>query len=362
MLPSLRIASRLIRTRFPTPRTPLLPRLSQSPTTTPITTRRLFYPSNISRQFHTTPPNPSPTKYQQTQRLRWGAYIALLRWAARPTFILEAAGLGALTGGFYVYNLEEVPISGRRRFNIISEDFLQSLSEDKNQEILSKYQGQILPESDPRFKQVRRVLEKLAPNSGLPSDYNWEATVIESDEANAFVIPGGKVFVFTGILPVCGGDDGLAAVLGHEIGHNVARHLGEQISRGIFLIAAAWVVELFWGVPGDMSLHLLQFAIDMPKSRAQESEADHIGLLLMAKSCYDPKAAVAVWKRMEIEEQKTPRPPEMLSTHPSSRRRQTELTALLPKAYEIGLDSDCAVTGQYTEQFKKFGQELDFSF
>ncbi|KAF3166010.1 hypothetical protein TWF788_000623 [Orbilia oligospora] len=291
MLPSLRIASRLIRTRFPTPRTPLLPRLSQ-----PTTTRRPFYPSNISRQFHTTPPNPSPTKYQQTQRLRWGAYIALLRWAARPSFILEAAGLGALTGGFYVYNLEEVPISGRRRFNIISEDFLQSLSPDKNQEILSKYQGQILPESDPRSKQVRRVLEKLAPNSGLPPDYNWEATVIESDEANAFVIPGGK------------------------------------------------------------------FAIDMPKSRAQESEADHIGLLLMAKSCYDPKAAVAVWKRMEIEEQKTPRPPEMLSTHPSSRRRQTELTALLPKAYEIGLDSDCAVTGQYTEQFKKFGQELDLSF
>ncbi|KAK6517861.1 hypothetical protein TWF506_005038 [Arthrobotrys conoides] len=362
MLPSLsRITSRLIRTRLPTPRAPLLPRLSQS-----TTTRRFLSPlpkpSLFSRQFHTTPSNPSPTKYQQTQRLRWGAYIALLRWAARPSFLLEAAGLGALTGGFYVYNLEEVPISGRRRFNIIPEDFLQSLSEDKNQEILNQYQGRILSETDPRYKQVRRVLEKLAPNSGLPSDYNWQATVIESDEANAFVIPGGKVFVFTGILPVCGDDDGLAAVLGHEIGHNVARHLGEQISRGIFLIAAAWVVELFWGVPGDMSLHLLQFAIDMPKSRAQESEADHIGLLLMAKSCYDPKAAVAVWKRMEIEEQKMPRPPEILSTHPSSRRRQTELTALLPKAYEVGLDSDCAVTGQYTEQFKKFGQGLDISF
>ncbi|RVD85767.1 uncharacterized protein DFL_004074 [Arthrobotrys flagrans] len=322
MLPSLRIACRLTRARFPTPRTPLLPRLSQ-----PTATRSFLHPpkpSLFSRQFHSTPSNPSPTKYQRSQRLRWGAYIALLRWAARPTFLLEAAGLGALTGSFYVYNLEEVPISGRRRFNIISEDFLQSLSEDKHKEILEQYQGRILPENDPRSIQVRRVLGRLAPNSGLPSDYNWQATVIESDETNAFVIPGG--------------------------------------SRGIFLIAAAWVVELFWGVPGDMSLHLLQFAIDMPKSRAQESEADHIGLLLMAKSCYDPKAAVAVWERMEIEEKKMPRPPEILSTHPSSRRRQAELTALLPKAYEIGLDSDCAVTGQYTDQFKKFGEELDFSF
>ncbi|KAK6348372.1 hypothetical protein TWF718_006168 [Orbilia javanica] len=345
--PSLRIASRFIRPRFPTPRTPLAPT-----------------PPTFSRPLHTTPPNPSSARYryQQRQRLRTGAYTAFLRWTSRPTFLLEAAGLGALTGSFYLYNLEEVPVSGRRRFNIVSESFLQSLSEDKNKEILNQYQGRILPESDARSKQVRRVLERLAPNSGLPLDYNWQATVIESEDANAFVIPGGKVFVFTGILPVCDGDDGLAAVLGHEIGHNVARHMAEQISRNIFLIGAAWVVELFWGVPGDMSLHLLQFAIDMPKSRAQESEADHIGLMLMAKSCYDPKAAVAVWERMEIEEQKMPRPPEILSTHPSSSRRQAELTALLPRAYEVSLDSDCAITGQYTDEFKQFGQDFGFSF
>ncbi|KAK6501713.1 hypothetical protein TWF481_009540 [Arthrobotrys musiformis] len=362
MLPSIpvRLAPRLARLRFPTTPRTLLPRLSRSIPTRPL-------PSNVylntPRQFHTTRPTPSPSKYERSQRLRWGAYIALLRWAARPTFLLEVAGLGALTGGFYVYNLEEVPISGRRRFNIISEDFLQSLSSDQQSKILQQFHGKILPEHDPRSIQVRRVLERLTPNSGLPDNYQWQATVIESEEANAFVIPGGKVFVFTGILPVCHDDDGLAAVLGHEIGHNVARHMGEQISRGIFLLAAAWVVELFWGVPGDMSLHLLQFAIDMPKSRAQESEADHIGLLLMAKSCYDPKAAVAVWERMEIEEQKMPRPPEMLSTHPSSRRRQAELTALLPKAYEVGLDSDCAATKQYTDQFKKFGEaQFEFSF
>ncbi|KAK6358439.1 hypothetical protein TWF730_007772 [Orbilia blumenaviensis] len=353
MLQFLRLGSRLA--PRVTPRAPLLPRSFQ-----PTATARF---NNIPRRsFHSTPSAAYQTKYQRTQRIRWGAYIALLRWAARPTFILEAAGLGALTGGFYVYNLEEVPISGRRRFNMFSEDLMQSLGDDKNQEILQEYQDRILPENDPRCKQVRRVLERLAPHSGLPLDFNWHATVIESEETNAFVIPGGKVFVFTGILPVCKDDDGLAAVLGHEIGHNVARHLAEQISRGIFLLAAAWVVELFWGVPGDLGHRMLQFAIDMPKSRAQESEADHIGLLIMAKSCYDPKAAVAVWERMEILEKKRPVPPEILSTHPSNRRRQTDLTALLPKAYEIGLESDCAVTSQYADQFKKFGEGLEFQF
>ncbi|KAK6519621.1 hypothetical protein TWF281_003444 [Arthrobotrys megalospora] len=360
MLPSIRLASRLARARLLpiTPRTPLLPRLQFPP---PTASRRIS-PLPSHHAFHTTPSNPSPTRYQQTQRIRWAAYIALLRWAARPTFLVEAAGLGALTGGFYVYNLEEVPISGRRRFNIISEEFTKSLSEEQLPQLLSQFQNQILPENDPRSIQVRRVLERLIPHSGLPSDYEWKATVIESDERNAFVMPGGKVFVFTGMLPVCGNDDGLAAVLGHEIGHNVARHSAEQITRGLFLLAASWVVELFWGVPGDLGHQLLQLAIDRPKSRAQESEADHIGLLLMAKGCYDPKAAIAVWERMEELEKNEPSPPELLSTHPSHRRRQTELKALLPQAFEVSLDSDCATTRQYADQFKKFGDGLDLSF
>lgn len=93
------------------------------------------------------------------------------------------------------------------------------------QQILQQYGGSVLPEHDQRVRQVRRVLERLVPQSGLLKDKEWSVHVIDSEETNAFVIPGGHVFVFTGILPVCETDDGLATVLGHEIGHNVAHHI-----------------------------------------------------------------------------------------------------------------------------------------
>ncbi|EPS39611.1 hypothetical protein H072_6598 [Dactylellina haptotyla CBS 200.50] len=370
MIPTFRTATRLVRSRaFVIPRTPL-PSVSQPtlsirshilqahpPQATPF--RQIRTSPSPNRSFHTTTPNPA-SRYQQSQRLRSSAWSLLQRWAARPTFYLEVATLGGITGSWYLYNIEEVPVSGRRRFNVISTHLEQQLGDSQYQQVVQQYHSHILPDNDPRVIQVRRVLARLIPHSGLPSNYDWKVTVIDSQETNAFVIPGGKVFVFTGILPVCADDDGLAAVLGHEIGHNVARHIAEQMSRGIFLLAAAWMVELFWGIPGGFSQQLLQLAIDMPKSRAQESEADHIGLMMMAKSCYDPNAAVTLWERMQIVEKKMAVPPEMLSTHPSSQRRQTELAALLPQAYQIALDSECSVTGKYVEEFRRFGDEYAY--
>ncbi|KAJ6263291.1 hypothetical protein Dda_1853 [Drechslerella dactyloides] len=323
-------------------------------------------PKSSPRFFHSSPPRPN--RYQRAQYVRGHVFSALGRWYARPSFYVELTVLGGLAGSFYLYNIEEVPVSGRRRFNVISPSFEKELGEGQFEEIQKQFQKDILPETDPRVRQVQRVLARLIPHSGLPANYDWRVTVIDSEETNAFVIPGGKVFVFTGILPVCGNDDGLAAVLGHEIGHNVARHVAEQMSRGIFLVAAAWIVEMLWGVPGGFSQMLLQLAIDRPRSRAQEAEADYIGLLMMAKSCFDPRAAVTFciwyietmltdnrWERMQVVEKKMGgAPPELLSTHPSSERRQTELAALLPKAYQAAMDSDCAVTNNYVSQFRKF--------
>ncbi|EWC46969.1 hypothetical protein DRE_03731 [Drechslerella stenobrocha 248] len=357
MLPFLRAAARragagagaTLRTPFPAVTT--LPRFPSIPTSTP---PRLLLPrstptrptSTPPRFFHTSAPQQSAyyRRHQRSQRLRAGLLNLLLRWASRPTFFFEVAGLGGLTGCFYLYHVEEVPVSGRRRFNVISPEFEQQLGEGQYAEIQRQFQHKILPERDARVRQVQRVLDRLIPNSGLPATYDWKVTVIDSPETNAFVIPGGKVFVFTGILPICADDDGLAAVLGHEIGHNVARHVAEQMSRGIFLLATAWIVELLWGVPGGLSQSLLQLAIDRPRSRAQESEADYIGLLMMAKSCYDPKAAVTLWQRMQVVEQTHKVPPELLSTHPSSHRRQVELEALLPQAYQVAVDADCSLT------------------
>ncbi|KAF3938148.1 hypothetical protein ABW19_dt0200024 [Dactylella cylindrospora] len=357
MLPFLRTAATRLARPTPLPTTRIVP--------TPFFKPRIPLPPRLAppthRAFHTTPPNPSYySRYQRSQRLRASAYNIFSRWAARPSFYYEVASLGALGGSFYLYHLEEVPISGRRRFNVISPNFEKQLGDSQYQLIQEQYRNQILPDRDPRVKQVKRVLQRLIPHSGLPDDYEWKVTVIESPETNAFVIPGGKVFVFTGILPICGDDDGLAAVLGHEIGHNVARHIAEQMSRGIFLLAVASIVEVFWGIPGGFSQQLLQLAIDRPRSRAQETEADHIGLMMMAKSCYDPKAAVELWERMQIVEKKNPAPPEILSTHPSSHRRQLELQELLPTAYQLALDSDCNESGQYLDQFRKFRDDFLF--
>lgn len=151
------------------------------------------------------------------------------------------------------------------------------------------------------------------------------------ETANAFVTPGGKLFVFSGLLSVCRNQDALAAVLGHEIAHNTAAHSGERMSAG----AAGWVTSaslffligplrglalaLIWSAAGGWYLSdlLLQF----PMTRTQESEADHIGLMMMAEACYDPREAVGFWRRMNaLKEMGGREVPEMLSTHPSVSR------------------------------------------
>ena len=148
------------------------------------------------------------------------------RWAARPTFYRDVGIITAGAGGFYVYNLEEVPVSGRRRFNIISPGMEESMGRATVDQVKEEYKGHFLSDHDPRVSQVKQVLERLLPyaeGEGLKG-MDWEVHVIDSPEQNAFVVPGGKVFVFTGILPLCQNEDGIAAVLGHEIAHVVAHH------------------------------------------------------------------------------------------------------------------------------------------
>lgn len=197
---------------------------------------------------------------------------------------------------------------------------------------------------------VQRVLDRLVPSSGLV-DANWEVHVIEAPMKNAFVIPGGKVFVFSGILDVCQGDDGLAAVLGHEIAHNVAHHAAERMSQSIVSIAAVNLLILFGIDTSGLSRIILDLAYSRPGSRAQESEADYIGLMMMAQSCYNPDAAVGLWARMEKEEQFAP--PQFLSTHPSSHNRQDRIREWLPEAHQKAASSDCRSTLDYAHEFRQ---------
>ncbi|KAF2481701.1 peptidase family M48-domain-containing protein [Neohortaea acidophila] len=309
----------------------------------------------LSRNIH-----PSPSQWRSTFRLaqqrtyasynyrRFGGSRAagslLRRWAARPTFYYEVGGIGGVCGGYYIYNLERVPVSGRRRFNIISPQYEEQAGQAQYEQTLSQFGKSILPHYTKEHQMVQRVLDRLVPHSGLENE-KWEVHVIDDDMKNAFVIPGGKVFVFRGILDICQGDDGLAAVLGHEIAHNVAHHMAERLSEMYILAPVSLAISVLGGIDYRLIDTVGNLALSLPHSRRQEEEADYIGLLMMAESCYDPSAAVGLWTRMEQAEQGSP--PQFLSTHPSSHNRMEKIRSWLPEAQQKSETNDCHVTSGY---------------
>ncbi|KAF2086408.1 hypothetical protein K490DRAFT_66598 [Saccharata proteae CBS 121410] len=274
----------------------------------------------------------------------------LQRWAARPTFYYEVGGLAAATGVFVVANTEVVPVSGRRRFNLVSEAMEEAAGEKAYQEALRAYGPHILPAWDSRSRMVNRVMSRLIPVSGYPNA-DWKVHVIDDPMPNAFVIPGGKVFVFSGILPICGNEDGLAAVLGHEIAHNVAHHMAEKMTKSsilrlVGLLADFALLASGVGVTG-LSRNVLDLAFEKPGSRSQESEADYIGLMMMARACYNPEAAAHMWATMEKVDKEGASVPQFLSTHPAHQNRQKKIREWLPEAKDKQMESDCSQTAGF---------------
>ncbi|KAJ2036812.1 metalloendopeptidase [Coemansia sp. S155-1] len=179
-------------------------------------------------------------------------------------------------------------------------------------------------------RDVRKVAKRLIDATDTEND--WEVHVIYApDEKNAFVLPGGKIFVFSGLLSVTQDDDGLATVLSHEIAHQLANHSAEKLSQAnllgfLYLVASFFVDPNFLQFGRAMSTLLLE----LPNSRQCEQEADQLGLYLMAKACYDPEQAVSLWQRMKAAELSSP--PQFLNTHPSTDSRIENIRALLPQA------------------------------
>lgn len=202
------------------------------------------------------------------------------------------------------------------------------------------------------------MVDRLIPQSGY-ENAEWEVRVIDDPEQkNAFVVPGGKVFVFSGILPICAGDDGLAAVLGHEIAHQVAHHTAEKLSKNGLVALVAIAIAFTLDVSGQLPHLILDLVLSRPGSRKMESEADFIGLLMMAKACYDPNAAVGLWQRMSRSEQNAP--PQWLSTHPASENRIARIQEWLPQAKQAANESECGSTMTYANDFKQtFGHGND---
>ena len=183
---------------------------------------------------------------------------------------------------------------------------------------------------------VERVGRQLAAVSPMPN-LKWEFTLIESPQKNALALPGGKVAVYTGVLPVCANEAGLAALMSHQIAHDIARHRAERLAATMHTNgqSTATTVSLSNAKNKNALLTALgvgtAVGLTLPFSRSNESEADEIGLTLMAKAGYDPREAERFWSRVDTM-QKSARPPELLSLHPIDPNRMLAIRRLLPKA------------------------------
>jgi len=231
---------------------------------------------------------------------------------------------------------ETVPVTGRHQLMLISPAEEMGLGEEAYQKTLKSSK---LSPDQAATDMVRRVGERIAKTADRP-DYKWEFNLVEAPKTpNAFCLPGGKVVVYTGILPITRDETGLATVVGHEVAHALARHGAERMSTGLLTDLAGKTAGIVFGGghPETASAVEQAFGIGsnvgilLPFSRSQESEADHIGLILMSKAGYDPRQAVGFWQRME-QAAKGEHPPEFLSTHPSDERRVRQIEAWLPEA------------------------------
>ncbi|KAJ5755433.1 hypothetical protein N7533_004976 [Penicillium manginii] len=320
-----------------------LPRPTQRPfTSTPISRLRTSTKSSYHQR-------PNYNRFSGSQRT--SLFRTLLTKSKPHHFVLIGIGIS----GLYLYNTDVVEMTGRRRFNCISAERELAMGAESYREVLASERGKVLPDSHPLTKSVDRVLQRLIPMADIEGA-EWKVHVIKDDgNANAFVLPGGKVFVYTGILPICQDENGLAAVLGHEIAHVVARHPAERMSTSFLTLGTVFLVSMLFDVSGQLSSMMVNLMWSLPNSRTQEAEADHMGLMMMAKACFDPSAAVRLWHRMQMQEKGVPL--QFMSTHPSSYNREEAIRGWLERAEGVYLDSDCGVVGGFVPGFRSAVRE-----
>jgi predicted Zn-dependent protease len=240
-----------------------------------------------------------------------------------------------------------VPLTGRKGLKLISSQEINAMSFQQYDQLK---QSEPLSNNTRQVQQVQQVGERIQKaieaylqangHSELLDGFQWEFVLIESEQVNAFCMPGGKVAFYTGILPYCQDETGIAVVMGHEIAHAIAEHGNERMSQallqqmgGITLGVAmkeqpAETQALFAAAYGLGS----QYGVMLPFSRKHESEADELGLYFMAMAGYDPEAAPDFWLRMS--KAGGQKPPEFMSTHPADQTRANHLRKIMPKAKE----------------------------
>ncbi|KAF9163625.1 hypothetical protein DFQ27_001101 [Actinomortierella ambigua] len=263
-------------------------------------------------------------------------------------FSLEDA---RVTGGLTSDRTDGVPVTNRRRFMDVSPAQEEVMAKQAYQQVMNEFGKSMLPPNHPVAQYVQRVARRIIQASGMQG-LDWEVHVIQSDEKNAFVLPGGKVFVFTGILPIAANEDGLATVLGHEVAHQLARHSAEKLSFAKLVMLAGIVISAVLDPSYTTQQLIMHFGMMLPFSRKCETEADEIGLQLMAQACFDPRESPKMWARMHKTEKGQFRLA-FLTTHPASQDRAKRLEEWMPQALDTWNKSDCAATNEYAAEFNR---------
>ncbi len=238
-----------------------------------------------------------------------------------------------------------VPITGRRQLSLVSAGEMQSMSYQQYGEFLKSNKLSTNIAATDMVKRVggrvQKAVESYFASKGMSdqlSGYQWEFNLVQDTTVNAWCMPGGKVVVYTGLLPVTKTETGLAVVLGHEIAHAVANHGAERMSQEMLAqFGGAALSQLLKDKPQEtqnlwMSAYGIgaQYGALLPYSRTHESEADHLGLIFMAMAGYNPDEALTFWQRMAAS--KSGSIPEFMSTHPSDETRIADIRNLLPEA------------------------------
>ncbi|WP_416877818.1 M48 family metallopeptidase [Litorimonas sp.] len=256
------------------------------------------------------------------------------RW---PIMVLFAIGAAI----YYFTNQEEVPFTGRQQLRTMEPEQEMQLGLQSYEQILADNRQNLVMSGEiyDATQEIGRRIAEAAANED--PGFDWTFNVIRSDQANAFALPGGYTAVYTGLIPIAENENGLAVVMGHEVGHALAHHGAERMAQqnmqrivgsGVAMSAGGMDYEAqraVMGVFGGIS----QYGYALPFSRKHESEADYIGLILMSRACYDPREAPRLWERMGA--QAGASPPEFQSTHPSPETRVNDFEAWMPEAIDI---------------------------
>lgn len=249
-----------------------------------------------------------------------------------------------------------VPITGRKQLNFVKDETVLPASFEQYKGFLKENK---LSEDEKATAQIREIGDKISSavdrfmrNNGMVKEadsYEWEYNLVEDETINAWCLPGGKIVFYTGILPYCANEDGIAAVMGHEIAHAFAKHGQERMSTGT--IQALGGAAVAYGTRNDENAAIWnavyglgsQVGVMLPFSRKHETEADKLGLVFMIMAGYKGEEAAEVWVRMSERSKGKKGMPQFLSTHPSNETRITTLRSYLPEAKRLAAQFNAQV-------------------